>query len=92
MSDLPYAYVYSCRLKPDDQIEARIIPGSQEPVKLSLSLREHQGLQGFREIRQQEAVLDIHMTKEKALEIFDHIRKLALTMGWPLPPEGQWAK
>jgi Mg2+/Co2+ transporter CorB len=58
-------------------------------VKLSLSLQDHQGLKGFREIRQQAAILDIHMTKERMIDLFAKLRDLARSMDWPLPSEDE---
>ena len=70
-------------------VTAAWIPGAVTPVTLSLVTRDHQALGRALETHQQGANLVICMGKEGAAAIFSEIRKLARTMGWPLPKEDE---
>jgi hypothetical protein len=77
---------YSVRLEQPAQIEARLIPESQTPVRLVVSLRDHASL--FRSFARppEGTILNLDMDREAALEVLSALKNLAHAQGWQLPP------
>jgi hypothetical protein len=84
-ADPGFVPVYRVRLQPSDGAHLRYAPGSESPVQLVLTLRDHLSLASARQISTRGAILELDMKKEIALDIYKQIGNLALTMDWPLP-------
>ncbi len=81
--------VYQVRLDHPSHVEVRIIPASVSPVKLALTIQVPVSLGRALVVPPQGAILEIPLDKDAAIDIFRGIRKVAQTMGWPLPKEDE---
>jgi hypothetical protein len=77
--------LYSVRLDQAPNVDVQVIPGNPVSVKLVLSLRGPTNLRESLAKPPQGAILDVHMGKSEAMEVFEGIRRVARQMGWPLP-------
>ncbi len=86
-SDAPPGFVpaYRVRLQPNDGVTLHYWNGTESPVQLVLTLRDHLNLAVAQQISVRGAILALDMEEDVAVEIYRLIGNLAQTMGWPLP-------
>ena len=85
MSDPISWPLFSVSIMPEHSVELHLVPGGAFPVKLSLTMKNHQSLSQLNEIYPEAAGLDIHMSQETVMALFTEIQAVARKMDWPLP-------
>jgi hypothetical protein len=78
--------VTSMRLDPEQSTSLEAITGTQE-VKLTLTMHDNVSVQRANRIHPSRAVLEIFMSRDRALEIYRLIRSQAKRSGWVLPED-----
>jgi hypothetical protein len=81
--------VYSVRLDHPTNVDVRAILGSVFPMQLALAIQVPVSLARTLAKPPQGAILEIPLHKKAAIELFCGIRRVAQTLDWSLPKEGE---
>jgi hypothetical protein len=76
--------VFVVQLSHPPNVELKLIPGGQLPVRLVLSLEGRPDLERALATPSLGTILEVGMKWGVAIEIYQQIADIARTMGWPL--------